>query len=126
MIRNHLLAFDDFISSTATVYTTDELAVPLGHHNRLAIHCVVDHQNNAGGIRVQVQHSGDGRNWLPKYAGNGEISTPNNIPANSIASLGGFDQGDTPSFRFVRLAIRLVSPCTNARVRITVTGHDRG
>src|SRR5438034_341101 len=103
MRKQHLLVFDDRIPSTTQVFTADAVAYELGGCDKLAIHCVVDNQNAAGGILVQIQHSGDGIRWLNKYSGSGEISTPNNVPASGAANLGGFDQGATPSFAYVRL-----------------------
>jgi hypothetical protein len=126
MFRKHLVVFNEQVPSTTTVYSQDSFHDDLGTCDQLAIHCLVENQNAAGGIRVQLEHSGDGRHWLPKYAGNGEIGGTGNVPAPSagVANLAGFDQGATPSFRFVRLAITLVAPCTSARVRITVTCRD--
>lgn len=129
MREGHWVVFDEYVEGTSTVYTSSEYDDELGSADQLAIHCVIDKQNNsggAGGLQVQIQHSGDSRYWLPKYAGSGEISAASNVPATgTTANLGGYDQGDTPSFNFVRLAITLVSPCTSAHVRISVTGRTR-
>ena len=120
----HAVVFDEFMLGNAVYYTSEHFNHSLGQQGKLAIHCIVNNQNNSGAITVQIQHSGDGRNWLPKYSGNGEISAPSNVAAApSVASLVGFDQGATPSLALLRLAITLVAPCTAANVRISATGR---
>jgi hypothetical protein len=124
MLSSHHVVFEDYVPNTTTVYTDNVFDERLGRHDQLAIQCIVNEQNAAGGIRVQMLHSNDGRHWMAKYAGTGEISASDNVPATGTVSLAGFDQGATPSFRFVRLAITLVSPCTRAHVKINVATRD--
>jgi len=70
----NLLAFDEYLTSGAAVmYTSDALNAQLGAFDQLALMAVVDDVTpdpnlGSSGFKVQIRHSADGRNWLPKNA----------------------------------------------------------
>jgi hypothetical protein len=116
---DHLTVFDDFISTSDVVHTSDDFIEWLGDHDNLGIHCVVDRQSGAGTITVHIEHANDTNHWLPKYPSKAEISAAPIPDVGQTANLAGFDVGDRVSFCYVRLAITLTG-CT-ARVKIMVT-----
>lgn len=126
--------FDEFVpaaTSSAPVYTKDDIARSLGTYNSLAIHVVTDNVNGATGtVNVQVQHSSDGRAWINKssYAtgagggGSPELSKPIGAGQTSVY---GYEDGSMPSLEFVRLKLYFTGVITAGHVRIHVTARDR-
>lgn len=117
-----ILAFDDFIMNTTTVYTPQSLNDALGTYDKLTMQAVCDSLGGSGNtIKVQIEHSVDQRNWLAKN-GTAEI----NAVSVSVAtpSVFGGDTSSTGSLGFVRLAITLGGTTPTAHVKVWVTGRD--
>ena len=73
---------------------------------------------------MQVEHSGDGRNWVakqtvPEVGGSGGAA----ILAGQVSTAYGYDNGTLPSLPFVRLKVRLTTT-TSAHVKVYATGRD--
>jgi hypothetical protein len=129
----NLLAFDEYLTSGAAVmYTSDALNAQLGAFDQLALMAVVDDVTpdpnlGSSGFKVQIRHSADGRNWLPKNAfGVTEIggSTGITLVTGQHAYAGG-DAGTPPSLGLVQLRVDL-GTARAAHVRVHVTGRNLG
>jgi hypothetical protein len=123
---NEYVVIDQFSTST-TVYTSLKHAPTLGMFDQIAYQVSVQQARTSANpsITVLLAHSADGKNWLPKPG------TPiiNNHPIDPATSnpLLGFDDGTTPSLRFVRFEITLTvvgSGPVSASVRIDATLND--
>jgi hypothetical protein len=121
MRKMNILAFDDFITGTSTVYTRPELNGTLGEHDLLAIQAVADQINTTGTLTVQIYHSADQINWKTKNA-TAEINA-GTTTTGSTAVLVGSDGGTSPSLGYVKLGMTLATT-TQAHVKIWVTGRD--
>jgi hypothetical protein len=122
MRRLNMLAFDDFVNGSTTIYTKPELNAALGEHDMLALQAVVDQVNANGNITVQISQSADQINWKNKNA-TAEINATA-ITTNTTNVLVGNDAGATPSLGFVRLGITLATT-NQAHVKLWVTGRDQ-
>ena len=117
-----ILAFDDFIMNTTTVYTPQSLNDALGAFDKLTMQAVCDSiTGTSPTITVQIEHSVDQRHWTAKN-GTAEIAAV----AISVAapnSVGG-DTSSVGSLGYVRLAITLGGTSPTAHVKVWVTGRD--
>jgi hypothetical protein len=106
----NILVFDEIVQSPAGVKTsanTDQsLNDRLGAFDMLALMAVVDNLSGAGKLWVQIEHSADGRNWLPKN-GDAEIGGAAGIALSGPGQVfyAGSDAGTTVSLAFVRLRV---------------------
>jgi len=127
-----LTVFDDYMATSnvgVTAFTSDKLSEMLGFYDQLAIQVVVDDTmvgSAPAALVVQILHSADGRNYLPKNA-SPEVIYPTQLNIGQPTYMAfGFDAGAAPSLAFVRLQVVLtgsVGP-VRAHVRITVTGNN--
>jgi hypothetical protein len=139
MRRSLFMAFDDFISSSTAVSTSQDLNAALGRFDTLAWHAIVDNVSPAatlGQLNVWIEHSGDDRTFQPKAIhGTGGGGLPNAEMQLTVPTIG-FAQGwaydsnvfsstQMPSLAYVRLKLQLVT-ITSAHVRLWVTARDRG
>lgn len=129
----NVMVFDEHLNAGSTCYTDQSLNDRLGLFDQLALMAVVDDvPASATGFKVQIEHSADGRMWLPKSGG-----TPTNpnaaeiggdqgegLSANKQTSFFGADPGTTPSLAHVRLKVSLAT--SSAHVRVFVTGRNWG
>jgi len=131
----NILVFDEYLQSgSSPSRTKDSLNQVLGSFDQLAIMAVADNVNGAGaGFKVQVEHSADGRSWLPKSGGTlaspgaAEIGVTSGITLTATSQMGyfGSDGGTTPNLGHVRLKVDL-GASTSAHVRVYVTGRNLG
>lgn len=116
-----LSVFDEIINQTTARYTSGDLTRLLGRADALAIHAVTTLvAGTAPTLRIQVEHSADGRVFVQRVSGVPEI------PATAISNDAAFT-GTTwlgvSLLAYVRLAITLGGTSPLARVRVFVTGH---
>ena len=140
----NILVFDEIVQASSTAnpvtvpFLTDQsLNDRLGVFDMLALMAVVDSLTGTGLLWVQIEHSADGRNWLPKNS-TAEIGgdTAPSAPPKGVslkgpaqAAFAGGDAGGSPSLAFVRLRIDVQAPATasvSGRVRVFVTGRNWG
>jgi hypothetical protein len=120
----NIKAFDDFIHGNTAVFTTAEINGLLGKADKLALMAVADQVTGTTNLTVQIEHSGDGRNWVAK---NGSAEIPaTSIPASATTVLAGSDSGSSPSLGFVRLRLTLSQSIAVGHVKVYVTGRDEG
>jgi len=130
MKRQTTLVFDEQIMSTGPddYFTSAEHNARLGAYDQLAIHVVVDNPNAAdGALTVQLQHSADGRHFLPKPVPPAPATPEINgaeIKAKSTSQAWGYDSGAIPSLAYVRLRVAVTAPAVGSRVRIYATSRD--
>jgi hypothetical protein len=117
-----LMVFNDFVQGATAVYTPSEHNEALGTYDRLAFQVVVDSVNATGNITVQIEHSGDGRNWLNKN-GTAEINATA-INAGATNNLSGYDSGAAPLLGLVRLRVQLGGAATQANVKVHAVARD--
>lgn len=124
-LQFNLKAFDGVVMGTSDVYTSPEFNSQLGAADRFMLQ-VVGNQATATSptVTVQLEHSGDQRNWAAKN-GTAEINAAA-LSASATVSLIGSDVGTTPPLSFVRLRIRLGGTGTvGARLTIHVCGRTK-
>jgi hypothetical protein len=129
MRKYNVRAFDDFVHTTATVYSTTDFNEVLGSADQLSLFAVVDSYSGAAGapnITVQIQHSGDGRNWVNKNPAAEINGAP--IGAGMTAVASGSDGGTNPALGLIRLAVSLAAigaAPPGAHVRIWACGREK-
>jgi len=129
MRRMNITVFDEFLTNVNgnanRVFTSQELNSRLGQFDQLGIFVVADQVSASAILSIQIEHSGDGRNWVTKNA-NAEITAgTNNIIISVTTPLWGSDAGTNPSLAFVRLGIWF-NANMSAHLRIHVVGRDMG
>lgn len=118
----HVLAFDNLVQGTATIYTDPSLARGLGSADQLKIAAVADQVSGTSPtLTVQIEDSGEGMRWAAKN-GTAEINA-SSLAASGTTALRGSDTGATGSTAFVRLRIQLGGTNPVARLRLWVTGR---
>ena len=122
MRKLSILAFDDFVTSATTVYTTQALNETLGAFDKLSIQAICDSLSTTPTVTVKIEHSADQRNWVQKTAGAGEI--PAFGPTTAIPSIVGGDTSLVGSMGFVRLAITLGGTTPSMHLKLWVTARD--
>jgi len=127
----NVLVFDEYCQSGSNsnpgYYTDQSLNDRLGMFDQLALMAVVDNVSGAGtNFKVSIDHSADGRIWLPKST-SAEIGSSSAISPSATQQEAHFgsDAGTTPSLGHVRLHIDLGSTSA-AHVRVFVTGRNWG
>jgi len=126
--KQNVEVFNDFVYATAinNVWTDAKFNDILARFDETSIIAVADSVGGTGTIQlsVQMQHSGDGRNWVNKNT-NPEINAQT-ITVGATTTLAGSDAGTTPSGGFVRLTVWLPGGTTpSAHVRIYVCNRDQ-
>lgn len=104
-------------------YTDADHARLFGAAGGLAVHAVIDQVTGSlPSFRCVLEHSCDGRTWLPKQT---LVDAP--VQPSSVNSLQGADRGDTLLLPFARLRSELYvsGGATSARAVILVCGRDR-
>jgi hypothetical protein len=121
----NLLVFDEHLTNSTTNHISS-------YTDQLALMAVVDSASGAG-FKVQIEHSADGRMWLPKSGGT--LTKPNaaeiggdsgeTLKASIQTAYFGADAGTTPTLAYVRLRVEL-GTSSSAHVRVFVTGRNWG
>jgi hypothetical protein len=140
--RTNLLVFDDYVplgtTSKSPVYTSVELQQELALFDQIAVQAVIDDVTRAGGFgatagfSLNIQTSGDGRNFANLNAGNTpEVSIPGSpglsttAPNVAAGSFPGAVSNSTTLLAFVRFAIQFTERTTAAHVKVYVTQRDQ-
>jgi hypothetical protein len=128
MRRFTTTVFEDFVvgaTSTSPVYTATDFNKTLGSVDRLAFQVVADQvSGTTPTFTLQIEHSGDGRNWLSK-AGTPEVNAQG-LSTSAASVFIAYDAGTTPSLGFIRFKIFLAGTSPVAHVKVHVTGRDNG
>src|SRR3989442_9308533 len=98
-----LLAFEDIIHGTANVYSSSFVELRLAASEAYAIQAVVEGIASVETTTVQLETSGDGRNWVNKNP-TPEIDTVS-TPAGQTTAAFGYDAGNFPALALVRVRI---------------------
>ena len=118
----NLLVFDDTISDLQTAwYTPESYNDQLGQHDQIAVQASVgDVSGTSPSLMVLIEHSADGRHWLPV----GAVPdiwvdlTPNTVFYASQAG------NAPPLLGFVRLNVSLAGMQPQCRLKLFVTCRD--
>lgn len=116
-----LLAFDDIIHGSASVYSSALMELNLADGEAYALQCVVEGIDAVETTTVQLETSGDGRNWMNKSP-SPEIDQQS-TPAGATTALVGYDSGAHPSLALLRVRVSLFTAggsTPSARVRVYV------
>jgi hypothetical protein len=135
--RTNLLVFDDYVPVNRTVanpvYTSAEFEHALAMFDQIAIQVIVDNVTRGGstaGIALQLETSGNGRNFAP-LAGTPDVSIPGS--PGLLTTVTNIATGSYPSaafsggamLGFVRFAIYFTENTTAAHVKVYVTQRDQ-
>ena len=116
--------FDQIISGTGVSwYTSAALNDQLGAADQVAFQAVTTKVSGTSPtLTCQMEHSGDGRNWLPFVAGTPEVDAqPIFNDANFLGMWGIFDP---PPLRFLRIKVFLGGILPECRLKLYATGRD--
>ncbi|MCC6554702.1 MAG: hypothetical protein IT372_17145 [Polyangiaceae bacterium] len=139
MRRAMFTVFDEFVpmgtSSAAPIFTSAEQNSKLAQFDQLAIQVVVDNVGGTplGGLDLYIEHSADGRNFMPVKAGaasppasgGGDIVFTAPLSTTATNVKWGAHDGVTPLLGYVRFRIFFSNSTTAAHVRVLVTQRDR-
>lgn len=115
--------FDDVIMGTGAAYSSPDFNDNLGKFDKIAVHAVVDQVTGTGPtFTLQLEHSGDGRNWLNMNT-TAEINAVS-ISVSAVNSMIGVDSGSVPTLAFVRARVQLGGGATGARVKVHACLRD--
>lgn len=119
----NMKVFDTVIMGTGANYTLPELNQAIGIGDRLVIQALADQVTGTSPtLTVQVEHSGDQRNWVNK-GGAAEIPAAL-LSTTALTSAVGYESGSNPSLGMVRLRIQLGGiGSVSARVVVYATGR---
>lgn len=134
----NMMVFDEVIQSgSSPARSAEAQAARLAGFDQLAIMAVVDNVvGGSTGFKVSIEHSADGRTWLPKSGGtlaspaSAEIGGGGaNNPAVTLAGVTqsayfGYSDGSAPMLGYVRFSVHL-GATASAHVRLFVTGRNR-
>lgn len=128
MLLQSFSIFDEIITGTGTTwYTPSDLNAVLGQPDALAIQVATTLVSGTSPtLRMAVEHSGDGRAFLPRVA-TPEINNTSITNDKSVSVTAGEQFGYTPGtslLAYVRLAISLGGTNPRCRLRILVTGRN--
>jgi len=126
MRKMNLLAFNDFVMGTTAVYTPAELNAQLAVYDNVSFQSVSDQvSGTTPTLTVQIEHSGDNRNFHTKNA-TAEINGVS-LSATATTVTFGYDTSATtiPLLSNVRLKISLAGTAPVAHVKIHLTGRDQ-
>jgi len=118
------LVFDETIYTNAAVYTAQRFNEVLASADRLVLHAVADETGGTSPtLLVQIEHSGDGRNFGNKNAA-AEIPATS-IPPSATTSLIGSDSSTIPTLPFARLRVVLGgSGSLVGHIKVYACGRD--
>lgn len=128
MKRFHSLVFDEVISLPNSPTTTSlDWAQKLASIDILQLFTVIDNVQGGGGtVAFTINHSPDGRNWLPKNGGVADM-TSNTLTTGTTQ----FKDATDPNWStkvasgYVQIQMTLTTS-TSAHVKLYVTGRDQG
>ncbi len=144
MRTHHHKVFDEYVPAgtdyDTAVFSHEQAIAQMGHADQIAIHAVVDNLvEDDGHLNVQIEHSGDGRNWIAKNgdtsgsSGTGEVKVPMTGSLKKNATNQGWgsdpnkDSNNQPLLTYVRLRIWFTGGSKKAgHVKIHVTHRDQG
>jgi len=134
--RANFAVFDDYVPmGSSPVYTSAAMNQALAVYDQMAIQAVIDNVTRTGGtagFELNIQTSGDGRNWANlNPTGTPEVSidgtTPGLFTTKTNIATGSFpgsvSQGALLSY--VRFAIQFSENTTAAHVKVYVTQRDQ-
>jgi hypothetical protein len=128
MRKQNTLVFDDFVYANAidVIWTDAKFNDLLARFDQTSLFAVVDSVVGAAStLNVQIEHSGDGRNWLKKNAAGAEINAVV-VGVGATTSAAGNDPGTVPTAAFVRLTVWIGGGAGNsAHVKIYVCNRDQ-
>lgn len=111
MIRYQERVFDEFVPSGQFVYTSMRFAEVLGGGHQIGVQAIVRRKSSVNGIRVSIEHSGDGRVWTQKNPTTPLITASTAGPGITKV-WGGERLTDPRSLELVRLRIQLIATGT--------------
>lgn len=111
MIRYQERVFDEFVPSGQFVYTSMRFAEVLGGGHQIGVQALVRRKSGVNGIRVSIEHSGDGRVWSQKNPTTPLITASTAGPGVTKV-WGGERLTDPRSLELVRLRIQLIATGT--------------
>ena len=118
----HVLAFDAVIEGTTTQFIDPMFNQQLALADKLKLVAVTDTVSGTSPtLAVQLEESGDNRNWVNK-SGSAEIPATA-ISATAVTILAGADNGATPSSGYLRAKLTLGGTSPRARVQLWITGR---
>jgi hypothetical protein len=117
-------------SCTGTFYTSDTFNYLLGECDQIALQAVTDDVKGtltSVQLNVAIETSCDAQHWVQKTMGPGEISAPL-LLTDTTRLPWGKDDGQRPSYAFVRLRIDMLCTPSQGSVHLVihVTGRDAG
>jgi hypothetical protein len=125
VIRDYLVAFDDFVTQSP-VYTSDVLNGTLGLYDQIGIQAVLDNVPSSGGngtLSLRIQHSPDGHVWTDRSA-TPEIDPATNVTHPNQVNVHSGDSGVFPGLPFVRFRIDLGGAITKGHLRVHAVMRD--
>lgn len=139
MRRNNYVVFDEYIplgsDHTSPVFTSTELNARNGQSDQIAFQVCIDNVSGSpvGGFDLYMEHSADGRNFLPtkKGAANPPDSGAGDVVFTKLSTQAvnvswGCNNGSVPFLGFVRFRLFFANKTTAAHVRVYVTQRDQG
>ncbi len=137
--RTNLLVFDDYVplstTSSSPVYTTAELQPALALFDQIAVQVIIDNVTRSGGtagFALNIQTSGDGRNFAnlnatstPEVSIAGTPGLSTTAPNVATGTYPGAVSSGAALLGFVRFAIQFTEATTAAHIKIYVTQRDQ-
>jgi len=121
--RDVIVAFDDIVHGSASVYSSAFVNLALAELERYALEVVVDPVGTPpDNFTVQLEMSSDGRNWIAKN-GPPEVYMLAGAIQTYVAS--GFDSGLIPALALVRVRVQLAGASSAAHVKVFVRQGPR-
>lgn len=119
------LVFDAVIQGTTVTYTDPSFNTLIGSADTLAIEAIVDQVSGTSPtLTVDLQHSGDNRNFVSKLTGASAVIPALTLSTSAITTtLGTEPSSPNVLLGYVRLALTLGGTTPSAHIRIYVTGR---
>ena len=121
MLTFNVLAIDEVLPGGITTYSPAQLNELLGTSDRHTIVVVAAPIASAPRIQVTLEHSNDGRNWLPRSSAEIPLTTM----TYGTAVAGGHD-GSIKMGAFVRLKVETSADTGALDVKVYVAGRQKG
>jgi hypothetical protein len=128
MDQMQLVAFDEHMTSSgesSTATSSDQDALTMGMFDQISFTVTAEQiEGSNPALQVQVWHSADGVNWMPK-SGIPEVPYQY-FSADGTNVYVGFDDGSIPSLRYIRFVLTIMTdaPGFDAAVRIDAVLND--